>query len=227
MKKNKMMRAASALLVAVLLTTSVISGTFAKYVTEKTGFDTARVAKFGVEITAATDMFYSSYEDTFKTYEANEQTAEIRVQADSSNTDVVAPGTNGKLAGFAVTGTPEVDVRVTYDATLELTNWVVDGDEYMPLVFKVNGKEYKICSETANIASLIAAVEEAIEKSDAVYHTNTDLSVVNDDVTVEWAWPFSTGDFNDAKDTKLGNAAVGDNAATVKLTVKTTIEQLD
>ena len=47
-----MMRVASALLVAVLLSTCAISGTFAKYVTEGSGSDTARVAKFGVTVTA-------------------------------------------------------------------------------------------------------------------------------------------------------------------------------
>ena len=43
MKKNKMMRLASFLLIAVLLTTSVISGTFAKYVTTDAQWDSARV----------------------------------------------------------------------------------------------------------------------------------------------------------------------------------------
>ena len=52
MKKNKMMRLASGLLVAVLITTSTISGTFAKYVTTADAKDEARVAKFGVVITA-------------------------------------------------------------------------------------------------------------------------------------------------------------------------------
>ena len=47
MKTNKMMRIASVLLVAVLLTTCSISGTFAKYVSQATGTDTARVAYWG------------------------------------------------------------------------------------------------------------------------------------------------------------------------------------
>ena len=38
----------SLLLVAVMLTTCVISGTFAKYVTKDSANDSARVAKFGV-----------------------------------------------------------------------------------------------------------------------------------------------------------------------------------
>ena len=52
MKRNKMMRIASVLLVAVLLSTCVISGTFAKYTTSNSATDSARVAKWGVIITA-------------------------------------------------------------------------------------------------------------------------------------------------------------------------------
>ena len=51
MKKNKMMRLASGLLVAVLLTTSMISGTFAKYVTTESGSDSTRVAKWDIDFT--------------------------------------------------------------------------------------------------------------------------------------------------------------------------------
>ena len=47
MKKNRMMRLAAFLLVCVLLTTSVISGTYAKYVSTTTDSDSARVAKWG------------------------------------------------------------------------------------------------------------------------------------------------------------------------------------
>ena len=52
MKKNRMMRLASVLLVCVLLTTSVISGTFAKYTTTNTASDEARVAYWGFDAAA-------------------------------------------------------------------------------------------------------------------------------------------------------------------------------
>ncbi|MDE6767712.1 MAG: hypothetical protein K2J35_05915, partial [Eubacterium sp.] len=61
MKKNKMMRIASALLVLCLLTTCVISGTFAKYVTSNDGSDSARVAKFGVSVTVSGSTFAKEY----------------------------------------------------------------------------------------------------------------------------------------------------------------------
>ena len=62
MKKNTMMRVASALLVAVLLSTCAISGTFAKYVTTASGSDTARVAKWDVQISGIADgLFAKTY----------------------------------------------------------------------------------------------------------------------------------------------------------------------
>ena len=61
MKKNRMMRLASVLLVLTLLSTSVISGTFAKYVTSDQASDTARVAKFGVVVSASGSLFGTDY----------------------------------------------------------------------------------------------------------------------------------------------------------------------
>ena len=61
MKKNKMMRIASILMVAVLVSTCAVSGTFAKYVTSDSGKDTARVAKWGISILASGDLFAETY----------------------------------------------------------------------------------------------------------------------------------------------------------------------
>lgn len=226
MKKNVMMRLASFLLVAVLISTSAISGTYAKYVTEATGRDSARVAKFGVTITAADELFSDSYKDAKTTYTANEQVGEITVQASTEGTDVVAPGTNGALAGFAVEGTPEVDVQVTYDATLNLAGWTLaDNSEYCPIEITVGTDTFKVGDNAADVADLKAKVEAAIEGKAALYHTNTDLSAVNDDVVVSWAWDFE-GNI-DANDTYLGDRAAAGNAATIELIVKTTITQVD
>ncbi len=57
MKKNKMLRMASALLVLTLLTTCIIGGTFAKYTTSGTATDTARVAKWGVKVECTGNAF--------------------------------------------------------------------------------------------------------------------------------------------------------------------------
>ena len=116
MKKNKMMRIASVLLVAVLISTCAISGTFAKYVTKVSGTDSARVAKWGILLDLkAGDVFakeYATHDTDAKEY------LELSVEADEK---VVAPGTSsadveGNIVG-SVSGKPEVATR--YMLTVE------------------------------------------------------------------------------------------------------------
>ena len=50
MKRNIMMRLASILLVAVLMTTGAVSGTFAKYTSQATASDSVTVAKWAFKV---------------------------------------------------------------------------------------------------------------------------------------------------------------------------------
>lgn len=114
------MRVAGLLLALVLVTSCFVGGTFAKYVTSDTGTDSARVAKFGVEITANGTMFAKKY----KTDDPNvvATIAESVVSSDESN--LVAPGTKGDMVSMTMTGTPEVAVNVKCEATeVKLENW--------------------------------------------------------------------------------------------------------
>ena len=111
--KNKMMRAASVLMVAVLLSTCAISGTFAKYVTSDTGTDSARVAKWGVTINVQDDMgmFSNGYKaDNTVTNTASEASVLHATE------QLVAPGTKGSTS-FTISGTPEVRNIITVDTT--------------------------------------------------------------------------------------------------------------
>ncbi|MBR5453250.1 MAG: hypothetical protein IKV54_04145, partial [Clostridia bacterium] len=123
MRKNKVMRVASALLVAVLLSTCAISGTFAKYVTSDSGTDSARVAKFGVVVEAESfGMFETNY-----TTDDSEATFTGGYSVSSAGTDkVLAPGTSGEFADISITGTPEVAVNVAIEADVTVSdNWSV------------------------------------------------------------------------------------------------------
>lgn len=228
MKKNTMMRLASALLVLVMLTTCAISGTFAKYVTANNGSDNARVAKFGVEIEIDDTIFSNSYKNEATTWTENETGRDITVQTKTSTEgNIIAPGTEGALAGFTVTGTPEVDVEVTYTATLTLTGWEdEDGNEYCPIEITVGSETFKVGEgNITTVAELKTAVEEAIVGKTAIYDTNTDLTAVDDDLTVSWAWDYTGND--DVNDTFLGDEAAEGNPATIELAVSMTITQVD
>lgn len=227
MKKNTMMRLASALLVLVLLTTCAISGTFAKYVTDKTGTDSARVAKFGVEITANGSAFATEYatddEDVVATIAKSVVTSTAQ-GADGKK--LVAPGTEGSMVAMTLTGTPEVAVEVKYEATLTLAGWTVDNAYYCPIEITVGEDTFK-GTTYSSADEFVAAVVAAINGYTAEYAPNQDLSVESTVATpdVSWAWAFEGND--DVKDTALGDAAAEGTAATIELVVKTTVTQID
>lgn len=240
MRKNKMMRAASGVLVATLMTTSIISGTFAKYTTSETASDDARVAKWGVTITANGTMFADEYatNDTSVSGTITKSVITSGITGDA----VIAPGTKGTLASATLSGKPEVAVHVEYAPTLTLTGWKdkADSGEYCPIVFTVNGATYgltgvkdssgtEVTNKSANISALQTAVQDAIKAYSKDYAPNTDLSgIAADHVKVSWEWAFDKND--DAEDTELGNKAADGNPtndSTVKLEIQTTVTQID
>lgn len=230
MKKNKMMRLASCLLVAVLLTTSMISGTFAKYVTSDTGTDSARVAKFGVTVEAENfTMFTDKYatDDEDATFEGSYSV----VSSGGEEDEVLAPGTSGSFADIRITGTPEVAVAVEIESNVDISdNWIVDGDFYCPVVVKVGGEEisgldYDSATAFAN------AIKSEIDGKSAQYAPNKNLSAEYDttnlDLAWEWAFEGAAGsEQTDVKDTALGNAAVAEDL-TIDIGVDISVTQID
>ena len=228
MKKNKMMRLASVLLVAVLMSTCAISGTFAKYVTKGTATSKARVAKFGVKVAAEGALFSTTYA-TKNEADIAEIGANSVISSDDKN--VVAPGTSGSLTETMITGKPEVAVRVTNEATVTLNDkWIVDGNFYCPIEITVNGVKVdtSTCTDKDTFAT---AVANAINAVSAEYKAGTDLSNVTDGLSISWAWPFYVDEATDRKDTALGDAAAGipdgAQAATISINVTTTVTQID
>lgn len=120
MRKNKMMRTASGLLVATLLTTSVISGTFAKYTTSSEGKDSARVAKWGVTALVSGDLFGADYATTTNEIivkDSSDPKASVSGRNNDAETNVVAPGTkNSTGVTISISGTPEVANKVTFSS---------------------------------------------------------------------------------------------------------------
>lgn len=115
--KNRFLRLASGLFVLCLITTSVISGTYAKYVTGDNGNDTARVAKWGVELSTSGTLFGTHYAAT-GTDETADSIVVNSTNVASTGGNVVAPGTkNNKGFQVKLTGQPEVAYKVTAETT--------------------------------------------------------------------------------------------------------------
>ncbi len=234
------MRVAGLLLALVLVTSCFVGGTFAKYVTYGGGQEHARVAKFGVKVEAAGDVFakeYDAKDPTVQDY--NGQVIAKSVISSDGDTKLVAPGTakNDALT-VSVTGTPEVAVKVEYvahvtfnESLTEPDNWKdKDGHYYCPLVITVNGTPYNgLDYESAT--DFENAVEGAINGLTKNYPANTDLSQSGSKgVAISWEWPFEGGEGSkqtDVKDTYLGDQAAAGKAATVGIVVATTVTQID
>ena len=225
MKKGVFPRIAAVLMILTLLSTCVISGTFAKYVTSGETSATARVAKWGVTIAAQADD--STGNAFLKEYAADTEGTGLTMSV-SADTAVVAPGTSGVLGTVGVSGTPEVAVMVTFGApdskqVLDLgDNWMVGADFYCPLIFtvgetKIDGSTYESAEE------LEEAVATAIVDKNTYFEAGKDLSTaeVAGGVTIAWEWPISV---NDTNDTALGNA---ETPATITLNLSVTVEQVD
>lgn len=233
--KNKMMRLASLLMVAVLLTTSVVSGTYAKYVTTGTGSDTARVAKWGVELAVTSSLFDVEYD-------AKLPENGLSVQSKSDPKDnVIAPGTTGTATTFTISGTPEVDVilKVTLNGSDELTddytmvtlpmgNGYTDytqanvngaglgtfdlAKDYIPVKWTLTKIHGGTTSVVVNKQNLVK-VEEYLAGISKLYNVESDefASVVGEYV-LTWEWGFDVTDdptSNDKADTYLGQIAAG------------------
>lgn len=218
MKKNKMMRLASGLLVAVLITTSTISGTYAKYVTEASGTDSARVAKWGVEVGVYGSLFENAYTDAPVEYDATETDNQVRVWATEAD-DLVAPGTESAATGVKLTikGQPEVDTLVTagidvvsevclpagtYTDYTEVTSYDASGNPvyentftvpaegYYPIVYTLTN-DAGTAVATGKLADINTYLADTLSGN---YEAETDLATIGGGAAgtyvLTWKWEF-------------------------------------
>lgn len=224
MKKNKMMRAASALMVATLLTTSVISGTFAKYTTSANTQDGARVAVWGFKPTTIniSNLFKNAYDSTVKS-------------GDEHQCDVIAPGTTGRAEfGFTYNGSvdaPEVAYTFSVDTEGSLCSEYIENNPN--ILWKLDDGAFGTWDK------LLADIEALSGDSSGtkVYNPGELPANFNKTTykhTVTWKWEFQTQDDStttsqdemstqDVKDTALGN----DATAGVNLKITITATQKD
>lgn len=207
MKKSKSMKVAAVALALVLATSCFAGGTFARYTTSDRGEDSARVAQFGVVVTANGQSFAEEYNDG------------LVISNDGSK--IVAPGTKGTVTTMEIEGTPEVAVHVDYTADLKLANWEIDDEFYCPIEITVDGNTIK-GTAFEEAGDFEKAVEDAIKADSADYEANADMTDAKAPV-VTWTWAIEGND--NIKDTELSDQAAAGNAADIQLDITTTVTQ--
>lgn len=169
------------MLILTLLTTSIIGGTFAKYVTTESGSDTARVAKFGVVATVSGDLFGNTYAAVANGNTiVSRSTSGATVSADTEGVKVVAPGTkNTKGLTLSAKGTPEVSTKVSF-AQADSTNSDIylKAGEYGVMV------KYEGVRTDANISSYYTETDGTYTKATAVPAADVDVYELRDTADV-------------------------------------------
>ena len=195
MKKNVMMRVASALLVAVLMTTCAISGTFAKYTTTVSSSDSARVAKweFTIDGAALEDNFTFDLAETWTDYNGS---AEVDVAS-----KLLAPGTKGSF-DIALKNLSEVNAKYTLTLTESIANLPAAVDEAdFPVEYSLDETVWSKDITTLTLNEVAIAMNESKP------------------ITVYWRWAFLETDEANAIDTALGVAGNVEVTVTAKITV--------
>ena len=133
-KANKIIMATvSTLLTLILVSSCILSGLYAKYVTKESSLVTVGFKKFGVTITHGTDLNTQ--------YDTSARDGIVEIKVNTGESKLIAPGTRGALAYFEVMST---------DVTSPGLPWYIDidgeisiGDGYKAssgLILNENGK---------------------------------------------------------------------------------------
>jgi len=243
-KKHWTLRAAGLLFALVLITSCFVGGTFAKYVTSGYGHESARVAKFGVTMSVATD---TAFKKTYATDNSPVSTTITNSVDSSGSENLVAPGTKGSdFVVLSISGKPEVAVNVKIAAEghdvflkageyLDLTT-AADSDkftlatDYYPITYTLtkNGAEAPVV--TGKLDDIIDYLNGLSDN----YPAKADLTSKIGELTLSWEWKFEGG--NDKADTLLGAItaggmptppAFGTYGTGVLLTLTATVTQID
>jgi hypothetical protein len=223
MKKNKMMRVAAVMLVCVLLSTSIISGTFAKYVTEGSAGDKAHVARFGVVVSSDGYLFNDTYDlNPAIDYDGTGLTLAVSSATSiDGSSHLVAPGTSNAddPLTFSITGQPEVAVKITFSVTntkdvlLPIGTDYVDytknptgvfntGTDYYPIKYTLRDANNAVVASCENVT--LEQLATNLNAYTLYFDPGTDLSdnAKFGTYTLTWEWPFESG--HDKEDTFLG-----------------------
>ena len=256
MKKNILMRIGSTALVLTMITSYIISGTYAKYITSDSASDTARVAKFGVVVTATGSLFDKTYLTGTNTPGGSADKIAVSVESTGRVDKVVAPGTkNTDGITFVIDGTAETDVKVQVDVTQNNDIFLASGeyndhttgatdkfnnaDDYYPLKFTLTQKKDSGSPTPLVNAGKLSEVVEKLKAITASIDADTDLGTKFGTYKLTWEWSYGTEgttvDDNDRQDTLLGKIASGEETTVgaskykleENLAFKITVVQID
>jgi hypothetical protein len=227
-EKNKnTFRVAALLLVACLISSVMLSGTFAKYTSEYAGEDTALVARWSFGAKGGQSGSLAALTDSTANLDLFQHAYDTNILSTAGTDKIIAPGVSGDFV-LDLTNNSDVAAGITFTITEDTS--VAD----IPMEFSLD-----------NFSTVIKADEDhtAVENLTTALDNLGIILAASDDesnsttIKVHWRWPFERGteaaeiDAYDTLDTDLGEASYaaytppGDRIGYI-LTVKVKATQL-
>jgi len=218
-KKRKLFRIAFLLLVLCMVSTVMISGTFAKYTSEYSGQDTALVARWSFNVTETSEGNDDLSEGAFGVGSVeldlfdHAYTNHIN-QTYGAENYIVAPGVSDS---FVI----KLDYIADVDADLKITFDELDSnndDPAVPMEYSVDNNTWVALDDLAEelIDAIVLAnagnTSDPTENDDVIRLlkvANTSEDVTSISHTIFWRWPYEAstavhGTSSNEKDTELG-----------------------
>jgi hypothetical protein len=241
-EKNKnTFRVAALLLVACLISSVMLSGTFAKYTSEFAGKDTALVARWDFTVSDGTTDLGAPDADPIQALDLFSHAYATHINQIDGADYIIAPGVNDTFT-VAMDFLSDVDAKVTVNfaenenstaKNLPIEYSVVDGT-WVSLDDLPDAFVAKVVSDNAAATAADPAGNTfTFSKSDVDAAAATTITQV-----VKWRWAFNAAEqvgdtsiayaSNDVTDTGFGNTSAGGaNRTTYILNVSVKAEQLE
>lgn len=207
--------------IALLLVLALALGgfTFAKYISQGSGSDTATVAKWGWTISADAGSFFGKKYagQGLSTVTKGDENLSVKASGDSN---VVAPGTTGSFT-FSIGGSAEVASKITVALTgkdIVLKATATTGEPsasetttytYSPIKFSLQKDEGVVEGDLtfAELQKKLAALSENVAAGTAYSKAGV--------YTVTWEWAFDNSAVSVQPDDKDGAALTGNECDTI------------
>ena len=196
-KTSKTARITILLLVLCLISTAMLSGTFAKYTSVYAGADTALIAKWDISVSDGDDHGFTMLPGEVQQLDLFKHEYATNILSTAGDSKIIAPGVNGEFV-LKVANNGDVAAEMTFD-------FEVSGDASNAPI------EYKLKDVAGQTWGDLDALKTALDELEKMKNVAAGTGTVEQ--TVEWQWPFERGGdaaaiaANDEVDTDLGTAS--------------------
>ncbi|MGI6685020.1 MAG: hypothetical protein ACOX47_06020 [Bacillota bacterium] len=230
--KKRVLSIAAILLLLCMISTAMFSETFARYISEYAGYDTAIVAKWNLEVTDGGDTGYAISPATVAEINLFSHVYNENIIQLMGKKYIIAPGVQGDFV-IDITNNSDVAAEVSFDITESDT----DGGADIPIEFYIheeadgfNNDWSVIGDKILNLSGLQTKLNSFENNKKIILEPKEAGTTDKFNTTVYWRWAYEQDPANptagDSTDTILGNNSAKGDRTKYTLNIKVTATQV-